>query len=498
MAKIVLHNNRGQVYSQDKVMHKLLWDKCSFRVMGAEHSEMYKKGHWDGYKRLYHKNGKFSIGLWHRIKDLLDTNDYFYEIDDRRTQIRANNDVELDPQVELRDYQLDCVRVAIAARQSILQVATGGGKTLIAGGVMASLKCPTIFIVHTRDLLYQAKSDYEKDLNCKVGQIGDGVIDYDAPVVVATMQTLSRILGVKYESYEFGEDDDSESPIDLNKETKQTLVEWVKSIDLIVWDEVHRVACNTAYEVLDKIPNAPYRLGLSASPWRDDGADLLIEAAFGSTSAVISATQLINQGFLVPPIIKRIFVPPMVHWAVDTRNWHSLYKQEIVENESRNQLIVDEVSRFIELEQPCLILVKQIKHGKILKRMITEQVHPIDFISGRDGSDIRSRAIQDMRDGTIGVLIASTIADEGLNMKNLSALIMAGGGKSSTRALQRVGRALRIYDNKTHASIVDFNDGAKYLRTHAEKRKRILSSEPGFIILELDGGELLWESQNTQ
>jgi len=97
----------------------------------------------------------------------------------------------------------------------------------------------------------------------------------------------------------------------------------------------------------------------------------------------------------------------------------------------------------------------------------------------------RKQAIQEMREGKRIALIASTIADEGLDIKNLSAIILAGGGKSSTRALQRIGRVLRPFDGKTHAVVIDFDDEAKYLRKHSLRRKLIYETEPRFDILEL-------------
>jgi superfamily II DNA or RNA helicase len=89
-----------------------------------------------------------------------------------------------------------------------------------------------------------------------------------------------------------------------------------------------------------------------------------------------------------------------------------------------------------------------------------------------------------MREGEIQGLIASTIADEGLDIKRLAGLILAGGGKSSTRALQRVGRTLRTFEGKTHAIVVDMADESKYLRVHSSKRKEIYLTEPEFVILE--------------
>lgn len=59
----------------------------------------------------------------------------------------------------------------------------------------------------------------------------------------------------------------------------------------------------------------------------------------------------------------------------------------------------------------------------------------------------------------------------------LSGLIIASGGKSSVRALQRVGRVIRLHKDKRKAVVIDFCDQAPYLRDHSEIRRDILLQE---------------------
>ena len=66
-------------------------------------------------------------------------------------------------------------------------MATGSGKTVVAAAMIARLGQPALFFVHTKDLLYQAKSYFENILKVPVGQIGDGVVDIQ-PITVATIQ----------------------------------------------------------------------------------------------------------------------------------------------------------------------------------------------------------------------------------------------------------------------------------------------------------------------
>ncbi len=63
-----------------------------------------------------------------------------------------------------------------------------------------------------------------------------------------------------------------------------------------------------------------------------------------------------------------------------------------------------------------------------------------------------------------------------------SALILAGGGKSRLRALQRIGRVIRSFPGKTMSAVVDFYDQAKFLKNHSEVRYATYCSEPGFKV----------------
>jgi superfamily II DNA or RNA helicase len=67
-------------------------------------------------------------------------------------------------------------------------------------------------------------------------------------------------------------------------------------------------------------------------------------------------------------------------------------------------------------------------------------------------------------------------------------LILAGSGKSQTRALQRIGRVIRAYEDKQtgfvkkDAYVVDFHDNIKYMLNHSRARRRIYETEPEFVI----------------
>ena len=490
MIKIELQGSTGTLTGVPFDTFQELYGICGYKVNGAEHSDLFIEHRWDGYKRMLTKKGKFGIGMLSRIENFLISKNLKYKIknsDNQPTTVQIDVGLNVD-EVELRDYQQEAVQSALDNKIGIIQVATGGGKTTIASGLIAEVGQRTFFMVHTKDLMYQAKHEFERMLGQEIGQMGDGVIDLK-PITVATMQTLSMFAGFKYVK-SADDSDQTEKVINKGKiqEHKKEVLKAIDECRLLIWDEVHRIACDTAISVSNVMVNALYRIGLSASPWRDDGADLEIESAMGQKIYVLSATDLIEKGHLVRPIIKIDRMPSfasMEESANRKLNYHDVYRVDIVENRLRNQKIVDYYVDFTSRGIQTMILVKQIKHGNVLKKMISTQYDPIEFLSGRDASTKRLDTIESLRAGERMGIIASTIADEGLDIRRLGAIILAGGGKSSTRALQRVGRAIRPFKDKDYAYIIDFNDEHKYLKKHTMARKAMYKTEPGFIIIEL-------------
>jgi len=104
----------------------------------------------------------------------------------------------------------------------------------------------------------------------------------------------------------------------------------------------------------------------------------------------------------------------------------------------------------------------------------------------------REQVLSDLKERKKLCLIATSLADEGLDVPTLDAVLLAGGGASSTRVHQRIGRTLRIDKksaNPRDRSIVVYfeHHGAKYLDKHAKKARRIIKTESAFHIIDSAG-----------
>ena len=464
----------------------IIQQECQFKMEGSEYKQHAFKNKgipWDGYKKLFNiQTRRFNIGLLSRIVNLFNRYGIQVDIIDKRIHLPQTYEYKYNVDM-LRDYQRQAVLTSVMYGNGILKVATGGGKTVIAGCTIGALQKKSIFIVHTRDLLYQAKESFSRIFPDEtIGQIGDGIIDYQN-ITVATMQTLAILGGVEIGKNKYDEDaTNDEIKIEADKLKKQTFNEYRRTVQCVMMDEVQIVCSQTAQGVRFLFESADYAFGYSASPWRDDGSDLAIEGAFGQRIIDISASELIRRGYLVMPMIE---VHKTLYECTDiSGDYTQIYKRYIVENNERNRQVAHDAIEMYNYGMNTLVLVTQINHGNEIADIIREHGIEVSFISGKSGMKKRKQAIQDMRDGKISLLIASTIADVGLDIPRLQCIVEAGAGKSSVTALQRLGRIMRPFEGKHNCTFITYRDTAPFICQHIDKKLSIWRTEEEFMIYE--------------
>lgn len=417
----------------------------SFPDPNARHIQSYQNGYWDGRIALYSKStGEFPYGLLGRVVSVLKQANVEYEYIDERTL--PKKEFHWNQNVSLRDYQQETMDKAIKAGRGILQLATGAGKTKTASALVSQYGLKTIFFVHTKFLLGQAKTELENVLGIKVGQVGAGIIDVQ-PVTVAMVQTTIKALGGEYTpSEDDRESEKSEIEDTTNIEGKEELiVNMLEEAGLIFFDECQFVAADSFYTIANTC-NAYFKFGLSATPYRSDKKDLMIEAALGPVIHRIQASYLVKRGFLTKPKIHFYRIPSQNTYG--NKNYHTIYQEDIVQNSYRNNKIVNSALKLNERNQSVLILVQQVTHGQLLKKMFSERGVNVEFVSGVDNLEKREEEVYKLRTKKVLTLIASTIADEGLDVPSLDSVILGGGGKSPSKSMQRIGRAIRLFTTR--------------------------------------------------
>lgn len=486
MAKIVILGNNCKIFEEQDIDFLLRLDKhLSFYVIGAEHTQAFKGyvgsdgkfTRWDGFRKLLNHNLTFATGLLDKVKLFYEASGKALEVIDKRPpkSVGTPRDVSAGLAkmgITPYDYQQHIADRIDGYERGIIKLATGGGKSLIAALITARIGKRTIIYVVGKDLLYQFYKLFSDVFEEEIGLIGDGnCIIKD--INIASVWTVGQALGMKKADILLDEGD-SEKLLGTDKYSE--ILKLMKSTKVHIIDECHMAACDTIQKIYKCcVPEHIY--GLSGSPWRDDGADMLIESVLGKYIMNIPATQLIRDGYLAQPIIKFISVPKM---KCD-RNYKTAYKEYIVENKNRNDLVLKYARILTDKGYKTLILFNSIKHGKILYDLISPHIK-CALLDGSDDQKTRNRVKRELENGKINCILASRIFDIGIDIPSLSGLIVASAGKSTVKALQRVGRVIRRYPGKQHAAIVDFVDNTVFLRNHAEIRRKIYTSEEGFEV----------------
>lgn len=438
-----------------------------------------KMGGWDGRVRLFNQSQKFPVGLLARVIRIFDEEKINYTVEDHRPVLKYGSPLTLDTsRFEIRDYQRAALNAAKKNGSGIIRVATGGGKSLIIASLAAQYNIPTVIYVIGIELLYQMKDTIEAAYGVKCGIVGGGVCELDHQITIMTIWSAASAFDkeAKVEETDFSQDKESSLKSSLKQEVRRK----VETAQLFIFDECQYAASETLQFIHKVSIAAKHRFLLSGTPWRDSGDDILIEAVAGEKIYDLNATKLINLGFLIPPEIHFFNVPVVRNVG---SNYHQVYTNYIVENEVRNDLIIKAAKKLITSGKKLLILVVRVNHGKKIMELLEESGLNAKFLDGAKSTKNRLETIQEMKDGKIEVLVASKIFDQGVDIPELDALILAGSGKSSGRALQRIGRVIRLAKGKSKAVIVDFYDNCKYLKDHSESRIKIYESEPGFKII---------------
>lgn len=325
----------------------------------------------------------------------------------------------------LREYQKTAIMELYKNNGGILSMPTGSGKTKTAIEYLKLMKRQSLVIVTTLDIKKQWQDQ------CK-----------DLPYVMV-------------ENYQ-----------------NRKIVNEISKYDIIIFDESHHVSAKTIYNLSMKCKSDAQLIGLSATPTREDGEEMKLEAALGNIVFTITRKELIKQGYLVDASVK--YFAPTFELSGNPRymEYADIYKEAIVNNWNRNNMIVGIATKSTLNKNKTLILVSMIEHGKYLYEQIEKNGVNVIFLHGSSGKEERNQDLS-----KFDVIIATNIFNEGKDIPFLDVVVLAAGGKSSILLTQRIGRVLRTYPGKTKALIIDFVDDVKYLREHYERRKKILEEE---------------------
>lgn len=448
----------------------LLDDALAIDQKGAHFNPTVQQGLWDGRRHMFYKDGcTFPKGIMKRLKKLLREAGYKVMVT-KDLRKRVHGPVDLDriasgmlAGIELRPDQLRVIKKALKDGCGLLHVATGGGKTEIGAAIIKVLsekRC--LFLVHTKQLLKQARERIALRLGTieeHIGIIGDGRFE-PKHITIATVQSLTRVRG------------DAQ---------KKIIAKYLKTIDLLFLDETHHASAKSFYRLIQRI-DAPWRFGMSGTPFGlADGKGLMVEAAFGPIVECVTNQELGALGVNAIPTITMLDCSlPKLDADLD---WQSVYKEGIVLNVHRNDMVAHWAEHYSKKKWPTLVLVRELWHGDNLCELLRARNVKHAFVHGQMSTDDVERQKVRLTEGKINVLIASPIFGEGVDIPSVRALVVADGGQSTANVLQKIGRGLRRKADDNRLDVLDFADSThKWLARHSQERLALYEAE-GFEVV---------------
>lgn len=322
--------------------------------------------------------------------------------------------------------------------KNLVVAATGTGKTLISAFdfyryLKQNPSAKFLFVAHKEEILRQARSSFRGVLrNNNFGEmwVGGETPDHYQQLFVS-VQTLNNQL----------------QSLNLSKDY----------YDYIVIDEVHHISAKSYRSVLEAF-SPRILLGLTATPERHDGSDILTD--FGG---VIAAE------LRLPEAINRRYLCPFQYFGIDDDtdltaiSWQRGRYDigQLTNLYTNNQLRVNKIHQsLLEIvtdihNMKALAFCASREHAEYMCKQFLLKNIPCDVLTSDNSSDRQSKQ-QAIRSGQINILCVVDIFNEGVDIPEVDTLLFLRPTESLTIFLQQLGRGLRHADGKECCTIVDF------------------------------------------
>lgn len=337
--------------------------------------------------------------------------------------------------VELKEHQQSALQSLQAMRDhgesiALLYHATGTGKTVTAVSDSKKVGKRTLFLAHTKELISQAQRTFD-DLwdSSRTGLFIGEQKDKDAYVVCGSIQSVAQNLD------QFREDD----------------------FGYIIIDECHHGTASTYKKILGYF-NPEFILGLTATPERSDGEDLL--EIFKNVAHKLDLKTAVEIGELTP--VRCIRVKTNVDLSTVRINGIKYYSQDLESKlfvPERNKLITDTYMNWVK-NKKTVVFCASVRHANEIAGLFKENGIKCEAVSGSLKSSDRTRILQQYENGDIDVLCACDLLNEGWDSPKTEVLFMARPTLSKTLYIQQLGRGMRKSKGKGYLMVFDFIDNA--------------------------------------
>lgn len=314
----------------------------------------------------------------------------------------------------------------------IISAYPGFGKTLLSINLACSIKLKTLIIVNKIVLMKQWE---------------DSILKFCPN---ATVQKLTAKSKMKESDFFIM------NAINVGKMGKT----FFKDIGNLIIDEAHLIMAETLVKSL-KFICPRYLIGLSATPYRHDGLNIMLDFYFGKNKIIRDMTRehivyIVNTGF----------TPTVEKMDNGRLNW-GLVLQSQSEDEKRNELIINIIKKFSD--RCILVLTKRVEQGKLLMRKLKDIDEDVTSLLG-DQQEFNKES---------RILVGTTSkCGTGFDHAKLDTLILAAD--IDAYFIQVLGRIFRRED--TIPIVFDLVDNNGILIKHFKNRKEVYNKIGGKIV----------------
>ncbi|MDB2276498.1 DEAD/DEAH box helicase family protein [Halorubrum ezzemoulense] len=394
-------------------------------------------------------------------------------------EARAYSEFYLTPSVaiEPRDYQQD----ALSAwqdnnRQGSVVLPTGSGKTFLAVQAIADAGVSTLVVVPTIDLMNQwhatLTNAFGDQLPDGVGVLGGGSHEI-ADITVTTYDSAYRYIN------EYGD-----------------------QFALLVVDEVHHLPAPT-YQQIPEMTIAPYRLGLTATYERADGAHEELEDLLGTVVYREEINELAGEFLSEYETIHlqvgltdderttydeeyqiyRDYVDSHDFDLWKENGYTEFLKRTSYDPQGRRALIAkqraEKIARTAEKKLDTLdnLLKRHYDDRTIIFTANNEFAYKISqefvvpCITHQTETEERTEILERFRTGEYSMLATSQVLDEGIDVPSANVGIILSGSASKRQYAQRLGRILRPTDDRQPARLYEIIT-EDTMETYVSERRR--------------------------